>query len=65
MNNLYRVGPYIDDEFYEFAICDKFEYALKAKKWLEEHDWEDIEIKESNLPINTLVTDDAVIDLTL
>lgn len=65
MNNLYRVGPCIDDVFYEFATCDDMEYALKAKKWLEEHGWEDIEIKEFNLPINTLVTDDAVIDLTI
>ena len=63
---IFRVGTYIDDEFYEFATCTNIKYANKAKELLDKKGgYEEIVIEKSNLYLNFIVIDNKEFDLML
>lgn len=62
---IFRVGAYFDDEFYEFATCTNIKSANKAKELLEKGGWEEIVIEKSNLHLDSIALDDKEFDLTL
>ena len=62
--NIFRVGVDIEEEFTEFATCTSIESAEKAKQLLEGAGWDDVEIRESNLYLDTIEIDGKEIDLT-
>lgn len=62
--NIFRVGADIEEEFTEFATCTSIESAEKAKQLLEGAGWDDVEIRESNLYLDTIEIDGKEIDLT-
>lgn len=62
--NIFRVGVEIEEEFTEFATCTSIKSAEKAKQLLEGAGWDDVEIRESNLYLDTIEIDGKEIDLT-
>lgn len=63
MQEVYRVGIYIEDEFTTFAICTTIKSAEKAKQLLSDGGLEDVEIEMVDLYFDTISINDVTYNL--